>query len=578
MGQSYEIVNSSTGSIDIKNNSSDRARYGYTRINMDGKTYSLENTYGSISMQSGSRWQITIGALYDMQCYLPYEVAQSITGIPIPAGGYIIGTTTPFTQVTPPPMVQTPPTEAVPSQTPPPEVTPVQPTSSQTDYEYDEYNAGDSLQLPYEQLATITNQQSAAYVVSSALVDLTADQRQASSSIDKILHFSESAITNAASAKVSGGNINITYDDVAPLYNIANSTGIAVGTELYAGNIPFDRNINDNVRFVSDSSDSLNVTLNSSVYASDADNIIIENGSFGVKVPVNLVDENLTITLTAKSSDINPYSYGMRALSVSATPLALISGQWYELTTSKKLEDNITISLPALNGDTTYQARQNGNGAIVRGKYNPTTNMLEAKVNEGGSYSVVINEKDFGDLNTKATEMQKAIKYLASKGIINGRREAEFDPNSSISRAELTALIMRALSKVDPNADGNFSDVKSADWYFGAIGSAKRYSIVNGMSETTFEPATIIKKDQILAIAARTLVSEMKYNKVTDIDMYLNLYNDKADLADWSLSDLALATRENLVVKRVDGTFNPTEAMTRGDAAIILYRLFLKIW
>jgi len=442
-------------------------------------------------------------------------------------------------------------------------------------YIYDSIDIGDSLSLPYNQLATVNNQQSAAYVVSSALVDLTADQRNSSTAIDKITHFSESAITNAASTKVLGSNINITYDDVAPLYNVARSTGDAVNAELRAGNIQTTREMNDNVRFVTDSAN-LNVTLNSSVYASDADNIIVENGAFGVKIPVNLVDENLTITLSTE--DTNLYSFGPRTMSMSAIPLAITSGARYQLVTSKKLDGNITISLPAMSGDTTYQAIQNGNGVIVGGKYNPNTNMLEAKVNEGGSYSVVTNEKNFGDINEKATEMQKAIKYLASKGVINGRTEAEFDPNSSISRAEITALIMRALSKVDPNADGNFNDVKSSDWYFGAIGSAKRYRIVNGMSETTFEPMTIIKKDQILAIAARTLVSEMKYKVPSDINSYLSEYNDRSSLADWSLSDLALATRENLVVRRVDGKFQPTDSMTRGDAAIILYRMFLKIW
>jgi len=39
-----------------------------------------------------------------------------------------------------------------------------------------------------------------------------------------------------------------------------------------------------------------------------------------------------------------------------------------------------------------------------------------------------------------------------------------------------------------------------------------------------------------------------------------------------------LATRENLVVKRTDGKFMPKGTMTREDAAIILYRMFSRIW
>jgi hypothetical protein len=55
-------------------------------------------------------------------------------------------------------------------------------------------------------------------------------------------------------------------------------------------------------------------------------------------------------------------------------------------------------------------------------------------------------------------------------------------------------------------------------------------------------------------------------------------YTDRAAIPGWALADIALATWENLVVKRTDGTFKPAFTMTRGDAAIILYRLFNKIW
>lgn len=43
-------------------------------------------------------------------------------------------------------------------------------------------------------------------------------------------------------------------------------------------------------------------------------------------------------------------------------------------------------------------------------------------------------------------------------------------------------------------------------------------------------------------------------------------------------TDAMKKNRENLVVKRYDQTFTPLDTMTRGDVAIILYRLFKKLW
>ena len=58
----------------------------------------------------------------------------------------------------------------------------------------------------------------------------------------------------------------------------------------------------------------------------------------------------------------------------------------------------------------------------------------------------------------------------------------------------------------------------------------------------------------------------------------LSTYTDAGAIPEWARIDVALATRENLVVRRTDGAFNGTATMTRGEAAVILYRMFMKIW
>ena len=79
-----------------------------------------------------------------------------------------------------------------------------------------------------------------------------------------------------------------------------------------------------------------------------------------------------------------------------------------------------------------------------------------------------------------------------------------------------------------------------------------------------------------MAVAARVLMAEMNYKTPSNTATYLGKYSDT--VASWAQSQVALATKENLVVYRVDGTFSGAKNMTRGDAAIIIYRLFQKIW
>ena len=238
---------------------------------------------------------------------------------------------------------------------------------------------------------------------------------------------------------------------------------------------------------------------------------------------------------------------------------------------------SVKISFPGLSADAKYMAIVDENGNPVGGRYNPATGAIEAKISESGVYQIVNNEKDFEDIKHLSEEMQESIKILAAKGIIEGTSAKEFSPEDSISRAEVAALLLRVLSQVDPNADGGFADVKKSDWFYGTAGSAKAYGMILGFEDNTFRGNVTIAKDQILAIASRVLQREMKYITPEKPEEWLT-FADASSIADWAANDIALTTMANIVTRTADNTIHADEDMTRGDAALIIMRLFYKIW
>lgn len=239
--------------------------------------------------------------------------------------------------------------------------------------------------------------------------------------------------------------------------------------------------------------------------------------------------------------------------------------------------NTVKVSFAGINGDKNYMAVVDENGNPVGGKYNPMTDCIEAKITESGVYSVVYNEKDYEDIKNKSEEMRSAIKKLASVGVIEGTSETEFSPDDSISRAELAALVLRVMDKLDPNADGGFVDVTRTNWYFGTAGSAKNNGIMSGYEDNTFRADNVITRDQILAISARVLKNEMRYITPQNVNEYLT-YTDSVSIPEWARNDIALATMADLVVRSTDNKFNSTSGMTRGDAAIVVMKLFEKLW
>ena len=106
----------------------------------------------------------------------------------------------------------------------------------------------------------------------------------------------------------------------------------------------------------------------------------------------------------------------------------------------------------------------------------------------------------FTDVQNHAN--QQAIEALASRGIINGRSETLFDPDATMTRAEFAAIITRGLDLPERNITA-FTDVSSSAWYAGAVGTAYYHEIIRGTTETTFTPHRVITRQEAEIMVAR---------------------------------------------------------------------------
>ncbi|MCL2198253.1 MAG: S-layer homology domain-containing protein, partial [Defluviitaleaceae bacterium] len=211
--------------------------------------------------------------------------------------------------------------------------------------------------------------------------------------------------------------------------------------------------------------------------------------------------------------------------------------------------------------------------------FNPVTETITSSIRQSGSFIVVENRVDFADVQNLSGEMQRAIRTLASQGIVSGASPTHFAPDQTVTRAQIAAMYTRMLGIYDPNSTVNFEDVQRGDWFSGSVGTAYRHRLMTGTSPTHFSPNMNTPRDQLTAISARVLRNRMRYRDPADPMALLRTeFNDYEQLAGWSITDIALATRENLVIPRADGNFAPTGTMTRGEAALMLYRLYLRLW
>ena len=221
-----------------------------------------------------------------------------------------------------------------------------------------------------------------------------------------------------------------------------------------------------------------------------------------------------------------------------------------------------------------------GNGNPVPCKYNPITHMIDARIKESSTYSFGYSAVYFTDMEDKSTEMQHAVRLLTSRGLMDGADERSFLPDREITRAEFLSVIIRVMDLLDLNSENPFIDVLRSDWFYSVAASAYKEGVVTGFEDGTFRGNTPIPKIQMVSIVASALTRMMRYYtpEPDETQGILLMYTDNERIADWAQYNVALATKAGVVPERADGIFDSDSVMTRGDAAVMLYRLFSKIW
>ena len=179
----------------------------------------------------------------------------------------------------------------------------------------------------------------------------------------------------------------------------------------------------------------------------------------------------------------------------------------------------------------------------------------------------------FGDI--KKSPNKAAIEALAAREIINGMNEAEFRPDATMTRAQYATIVVKALG-LTPKANGKFKDVATNAWYAAYVGTANAYGIVNGVSDTEFNPEGTITRQEAAVMTIRaaklcgldTAMSEAEQNDI------LCDYMDYRTIASWAKESMAYCYW-NEILNTDDLNAEPKREILRCEVAEMLYRMLV---
>ncbi len=174
----------------------------------------------------------------------------------------------------------------------------------------------------------------------------------------------------------------------------------------------------------------------------------------------------------------------------------------------------------------------------------------------------------FSDVKTSRWSYE-AIKYAVGKGYMNGIGDGKFDPAGSMTRGMVVTVLYRREGSPEVTFRNDFTDVKAGKYYSDAVIWAKDEGVVNGITETTFEPNGKITREQLA-----TMLSRFSERCLVSVPERADLsgYPDHDKIHNYAKDAMAWANEANLIKGMSDGTLSPRGYATREQFATILQR------
>lgn len=238
----------------------------------------------------------------------------------------------------------------------------------------------------------------------------------------------------------------------------------------------------------------------------------------------------------------------------------------------ERLEAPIGFGLPAETPLATVVVNYDGSSLNWGGQYDPNAKVISFDAGYSGRYEIFENAVDISDISELDDETRAAIAFLVSKGYMSAENGL-FDPDGELSRYQFAQALVGMFFALDPSLETGFEDVPADSPFYSYVASGESLDIIKGYDDTRFGGDDGLTTEQMLSLAARTLVNYKHYAQPGDPESYLSSFTDGSEVSEWARSEVALAVREGLIDR--GGEMGPEDSVSRSEAAKILYRLFL---
>ena len=149
-----------------------------------------------------------------------------------------------------------------------------------------------------------------------------------------------------------------------------------------------------------------------------------------------------------------------------------------------------------------------------------------------------------------------------------------FNPEAKISRVDFVTDLLKVVGQNNAAvvADVPYTDVAKSGADYDAIARSQQIGLVYGYPDGTFRPYGSILRDE-----AQSVISHITIDGSVDSSI-ISKFSDAKKIPNWAKNVYAKTLSYGIYVNHPnEKELRPTEALTRAEAAVLLYRLSKKL-
>lgn len=308
----------------------------------------------------------------------------------------------------------------------------------------------------------------------------------------------------------------------------------------------------------------LDTSMKDALLSANELQLLLGNGQHGITLT--------TDALHTCSEQYDTFQIQLAAEDDAKYTIAFQSSDGTEL---ERMPANIGFSLPASSETATVFATYQGYSDNWGGQFDVQNQAISFETAYSGQYEVLENAQELPDIADLNAETAEAIRFMVSKGYFSADEQGNFQPDAPLDRNAFTQALVRMFYALDRNLTTSFSDVSTDSEYYPYIASGEQHHIVEGYEDNTFRGDRSVLREEVIALCSRTLVDQRDYRYPDDPAAAL-YFTDRQAISDWALEETALAVQVRLIED--SGALLPQQAISRADAALLLYRLFMLLY